>query len=112
MRNAFQNSLHEKMTRTRKANKCIKHKRASYSIVQKNQVITYAKQHGQNKVANYFQLDASMIGCWLKASENQSTKINQDCKRIGSGRKALYPEVEGKLYAWVIEQRKQILVVI
>ena len=44
-----------------------------------------------------------MIGRWLKASENWSTEINQDSKRIGSGRKALYPEAEGKLYAWVIE---------
>ncbi len=42
------------MTRTRKVNKRIKCNHASYSIIQKNQVITYAKQHGRNKAANYF----------------------------------------------------------
>jgi len=52
----------KKMTRTCKANKYIKCKHASYSIAQKNQVITYAKQHRRNKAANYFQLDANMIG--------------------------------------------------
>ena len=64
------------MTRIRKVNKCIKHNHASYSITQKNQVITYVKQHGRNKAANHFQFDASMVGRWLKASENWNTEIN------------------------------------
>ena len=28
-------------------------------------------------------------------------------KKIGSGRKALYPKAEKVLYNWIIEQRKQ-----
>ena len=28
-------------------------------------------------------------------------------KRVGSGRKALFPEAEKKLYIWIIQQRKQ-----
>ena len=52
-----------------------------------------------------------MVGRWLKASENWNTKINQDSKQIGLGRKAFYLETEGKLYTWVIEQRKQELAV-
>src|SRR5688572_3384436 len=52
-----------------------------------------------------------MVGHWITASKSWDTEINQNCKRIGSGQKAFYPEIEGKLYAWLIEQRKQGLAV-
>ncbi|GBB87772.1 hypothetical protein RclHR1_14280003 [Rhizophagus clarus] len=88
-----------------------KQKRFSYSVYQKKQVITYAKLHGQNKAARHFDLNASMVGCWVMASKDWDSELNQNSKRIGSGRKAFYPEAEEKLYTWLIEQRKQGLAV-
>ncbi|CAB5376954.1 unnamed protein product [Rhizophagus irregularis] len=53
-----------------------------------------------------------MVGRWVTASKGWDSELNQDSKRIGSGRKAFYPEAEEKLYTWLIEQRKQGLAVI
>ncbi|UZO17074.1 uncharacterized protein OCT59_008436 [Rhizophagus irregularis] len=52
-----------------------------------------------------------MVGCWITASKGWDSELNQDSKRIGSGRKAFYPKAEEKLYTWLIEQRKQGLAV-
>ena len=48
-----------------------------------------------------------MVGRWVKASVNWTTEKNDKKKKIGSGRKALYPKAEKVLYNWIIEQRKQ-----
>jgi Tc5 transposase DNA-binding domain len=92
-------------------NQTVKRNRNSYSIKQKKEVVDYAKQHGRNKAACHFGLDATMVGRWVKASSGWATEINQNSRRVGSGRKAFYPEAEKKLYDWIIEQRKQGLVV-
>ncbi|CAG8849940.1 8956_t:CDS:1, partial [Racocetra persica] len=89
----------------------VKPSRASYSIEQKNRVIKYAKENGRNKAAVHFNLDASIVGYWIKASASWGTEISQGSRRIGSGRKAFYPEAEEKLYTWLMEQRKQGLAV-
>ena len=52
-----------------------------------------------------------MVGRWMKASTSWTTETKLNSLRIGSGRKAYYPEAEEKLYNWVIEQRKQGLAV-
>jgi len=46
-----------------------KHKHSSYSIEQKKEVITYVEQYERNKAAEYFQLNSSMVGRWVKASK-------------------------------------------
>lgn len=91
--------------------KQVKPSRDSYTIEQKNIVINFAKQYGRNKAAAHFNLDASMVGRWVKASANWNSEISLNSKRIGSGRKAYYPEAERKLYDWLIGQRKQGLAV-
>jgi hypothetical protein len=48
-----------------------------------------------------------MVGRWMKASKSWVAKLNQNTKKVGSGRTAFYPEAEKKLYDWIIEQRKQ-----
>ncbi|GBB99938.1 hypothetical protein RclHR1_03690011 [Rhizophagus clarus] len=48
-----------------------------------------------------------MVGRWVKASENWTDETNNKSKRVGSGRKAFYPEVEKELYNWVLEQKKR-----
>ncbi|GBB91708.1 hypothetical protein RclHR1_19070004 [Rhizophagus clarus] len=47
-----------------------------------------------------------MIGHWVEASKSWVTELNQNCKRVGSGRAVFYPEAKKKLYKWIIEQRK------
>ncbi|CAG8781768.1 8686_t:CDS:2, partial [Gigaspora rosea] len=44
-------------------------------------------------------------------SSNWTAETNNKSKRIGSGRRAFYPEAEKRLYMWIIEQRKQALAV-
>ena len=68
--------------------------RTSYSIKQKENVVSYAKENGRNRVAAYFGLDKSMVGWWVKASKNWTEEVNRNSKKVGSGRKLLYPEAE------------------
>ncbi|GBC08015.1 hypothetical protein RclHR1_07860009 [Rhizophagus clarus] len=91
--------------------KVIKRQRASYSIEQKKEVVTYARQRGRNEAARHFDLDKSMVGRWVKASESWTSEIKNNTMRVGSGRKAYFPEAEAKLYNWVIVQRKKALAV-
>jgi hypothetical protein len=77
----------------------------------KKVVVTYARQRGRNEAARHFDLDKSMVGRWVKASENWTNEIKNNTMRVGSGRKAYFPEAEKKLYNWVIEQRKKALAV-
>jgi hypothetical protein len=97
--------------RQSKRKKASTSKRSSYSIEQKKQVVTYAKSNGRNEAARHFQLNGSMVGRWIKASENWTTETRRYTMKVGSGRKALYLEAEKKLYNWIIEQRKQGLAV-
>jgi hypothetical protein len=100
--------------RSKKINKCKKipvQKRRTYTIEKKMEVVNFAKQHGRNRAANHFNLNGSMVGRWIKASVNWTTEKSSKRKKIGSGRKALFPEAERVLYEWIIEQRKQGLAV-
>ena len=67
----------------------------------------YAKQYGRNEVAAHFDLDASMVGRWIKVSTSWSTEISENSKWVRSGQRAFFSEVEKKLYDWIMEQRKQ-----
>ena len=50
--------------------------RTSYSIKQKENVVSYAKENGRNRAAAYFELDKSMVGRWVKASKNWTEEVN------------------------------------
>ena len=65
---------------------------------------------GRNKAASHFELDASIVGKWMKASSKWD-EVDQNSKRIGSGWKPFYPKSEKRLYNWIMEQRKQGLAV-
>jgi DDE superfamily endonuclease len=86
-------------------------KRSSYSVEQKKKVVAYAKTNGRNQAARHFQLNASMVGRWTKASKKWTTETKRYALKVGSGRKAFFPEAEKNLYTWIIEQRKQGLAV-
>jgi transposase-like protein len=94
-----------------KNRKVVKRVRNSYSVELKREVVEYAKEHGRNKAARHFNLDKTMVGRWVSASASWTADVDEKRKRVGSGRKALFPEAEKRLYAWIIEQRKQGLAV-
>src|ERR1043165_8128039 len=99
------------MPQTAKYKRVVKRKRTSYSIGQKEEVVSYAKNHGRNNAAAYFGLDKSMVGRWVKASVSWTDEVSRNYKKVGSSRKAFYPEAEKMLYDWIIEQRKQSIAV-
>ncbi|CAG8835352.1 9670_t:CDS:2, partial [Gigaspora margarita] len=82
-----------------------------YLSAQKMEIVSYVKQYGRNQVAKKFNLNASMIGRWVKASASCENQANTNSRKLGSGRRALYPKAEESLYTWIIEQRKQVLAV-
>jgi Tc5 transposase DNA-binding domain len=85
--------------------------RTSYSLEEKLTVVKYAQENGRNIAAKHFNLDAPMIGRWIKQS-NKWEEENKKKKRVGApGRKAFYPEAEDLLYSWIIEQRRKGLAV-
>ena len=84
--------------------------RTSYSIEEKLIVVNYALENGRNAAAKHFDLNAPMVGRWIKQSDKWKNG-NKRSKHIGSGRKAFYPKAEDKLYNWIIEQRKKGLAV-
>jgi hypothetical protein len=84
--------------------------RTSYSIEEKLIVVKYAQENGRNAASRHFDLNAPMIGRWIKQSDEWE-KENKKKKYVGSGRKAFYPEAENILYRWIIEQRRKALAV-
>jgi hypothetical protein len=81
--------------------------RTSYSLEEKLIVVKYAQENGRNAAAKHFNLDAPMVGRWIKQSSKWEEE-NKNKKRAGTpGRKAFYPEAESLLYSWIIEQRKK-----
>jgi len=91
--------------------KIVKRTRNSYSVEYKKEVITYAKNHGNNQAARHFDINRGMISRWVSASSKWTSETKEKSKRVGSGRKALFPEAEEKLYTWIIQQRKEGLAV-
>ena len=85
--------------------------RNSYSVEYKKEVITYAKNHGNNQAARHFDIDRGMVSCWKSASSKRTEETKEKSKRVGSSRKALFLEAEKRLYTWIIQQRKQGLAV-
>jgi len=71
--------------------------RTSYSIEEKLIVVNYAQENGRNAAARHFNLNAPMVGRWIRQSSDWE-KENKKKKHVGSGRKAFYPEAEDKLY--------------
>ena len=54
------------MPQTAKYKRVVKYKHTSYSIKQKEEVVSYAKNYEKNNVVTYFGLDKSMVRYWIK----------------------------------------------
>ncbi|CAG8499498.1 12426_t:CDS:2, partial [Acaulospora colombiana] len=79
--------------------------RAAYPISKKEEVVEYAKKYSRNAAARHYGLDAPMVGRWVKASEKWNKDTNKNIMRLGSGRRAFFPEAEDRLHQWILEQR-------
>ncbi|PKY41693.1 hypothetical protein RhiirA4_539803 [Rhizophagus irregularis] len=78
----------------------------SYLFEEKLVVVKYAQKNGRNATAKHFNLNAPMIGKWIKQSS--SWEENKKKKRAGTPeKKAFYPEAEKVLYNWIVKQRKK-----
>ncbi|CAB4422166.1 unnamed protein product [Rhizophagus irregularis] len=76
-------------------------KRTSYTIEFKREVINYAYKHDKSVAANHFNLNISMIRCWVQMNVScWTTETNGKKNKIGSGK----AEAENVLYSWIIEQ--------
>ncbi|PKB99106.1 hypothetical protein RhiirA5_430277 [Rhizophagus irregularis] len=87
----------------RKVKQVVKRKRTSYSVEQKIEVIKYAEEYGNNKAAEHFDIHCSMVGRWVKASLTWNIETNGKSKRVGSGRKAFFPEAKKRLEVEILE---------
>ena len=56
--------------------KTLKRSHNSYSIEQKRQVVTYAKENGIIRVANTFELNKSIISRWVNSNEKWFKESN------------------------------------
>ncbi|CAI2196663.1 11844_t:CDS:1, partial [Funneliformis geosporum] len=52
---------------------------------QKKQVVKYTKEQENNKAANHFNIDCSIVGRWVTASSNWNFEINEKSKKAVSG---------------------------
>lgn len=80
-------------------------KRKSYTAKFKRAVVNYAEQHGNRAAGRHFDMTEKMVRTWRQsADELQAMKSS---KRADCGKKARWPELEGRLHTWVLEQRAQ-----
>ena len=93
----------------------LRRQRDSYSLTQKLEVTFLAKQIGRNKAARQHNLDATLVGRWMKKYVDYEFDLfsldNKKSKRIGSGRHELFVEEENSLYQWVMQLRNNGLAV-
>lgn len=80
-------------------------KQKSYTAKFKRAVVNYAEQHGNRAAGRHFDMTEKMVRTWRQsADELQAMKSS---KRGDCGKKARWPELEGRLHTWVLEQRAQ-----
>ncbi|CAB4429578.1 unnamed protein product [Rhizophagus irregularis] len=81
--------------------------RTSYSLEEKLIVVKYTQENGRNAAAKHFNLDAPMVGRWIRQSSKWEEENKKKKRSETPGRKAFYPEAEKILYSWIMEQRKK-----
>ena len=74
----------------------VKRTQKSYSVEYKKKVIAYARNHGNNQAARHFDIDRGMVSSWVSASSKWTSETKKKSRRVGSGRKALFPRSREK----------------
>ncbi|CAG8720241.1 145_t:CDS:1, partial [Dentiscutata heterogama] len=86
--------------------------RNSYTVEEKNKAVELARRTSNSHTAQYYSLDLTMLGRWVKKfSQNPPSFSQKNVRSIGSGRRSLFPEEESQLFEWIMEVRQNGLAV-
>ncbi|CAB4489314.1 unnamed protein product [Rhizophagus irregularis] len=75
----------------------------SYSLEEKLIVVKYVQENKRNAAAKHFNLDAPMVGRWIRQSSKWEEENKKKKRSETPGRKAFYPKAKKILYSWIIE---------
>lgn len=78
-----------------------KRQRCSYTAQEKLTIIQYAKNNSIRAAAQKYNIDHSQISRWCQKEEELASAQGKN-KRVGAGKKPLYPKAEEKLKKWII----------
>ncbi|CAG8847850.1 24821_t:CDS:2, partial [Gigaspora margarita] len=71
---------------------------------EKRKAMELARRTSNANAARHYSLDLAMLGYWVKKfSQNPSFFSQRNSLRVGSGRRAFFPEEETKLCEWITE---------
>ncbi|KAH9378588.1 hypothetical protein HPB48_009955 [Haemaphysalis longicornis] len=79
--------------------------RKSYTAKFKLTAVNYAEQHGNRAAGRHFDVTGKMVHTWRQSTDKlQAMKSG---KKADRGKIARWPELEGGLHTWILEQRAQ-----
>ena len=80
--------------------------RQQYTVEKKLKVIDYHKIHTNKQTALHFEINKSLVSKWTK-NEGKLRAAKKRQIKLGSGRRAKYPDQEKMVYETAVEERKQ-----
>ncbi|CAG8456259.1 23334_t:CDS:2, partial [Gigaspora rosea] len=85
------------------------HKKRSYTIAFKLEVIAYAEGTSNRHAAVFYNIDRKRVQEWRKKKTKLENKTNKDQARVleGRGRKAMYPALEKELLDYIKKKEKK-----
>ncbi|XP_026095530.1 uncharacterized protein LOC113067371 isoform X4 [Carassius auratus] len=81
----------------------VPHKRKSYSAEYKLQAVKYAAENGNRAAGRKFGVSEKLVRDWRKMEVTLT--LMKKTKKANRGLKARWPELEKRVYRWVLEQR-------
>jgi len=84
----------------------IKMIKRSYTAVQKLKIINECKGKSVAVVSNLFKIHLTMIYRWIK-DQDKLARVNNNVRKIGSGRRPAHPEQEEQVYGIIKRKRKE-----
>lgn len=80
-------------------------KRKSYTAKFKLAAVKYAEDYGNRAAGRHFDVTEKMVRTWRQSTAKlQAMKSD---KKADRGKKARWPDLEGRLHSWILEQRAQ-----
>nr|XP_032822228.1 pogo transposable element with KRAB domain [Petromyzon marinus] len=81
--------------------------RCAYAVGFKLEVAKFAEGHGNRAAARHFAVSEANVRRWREQKRMGSFKATpRTAKKLGSGRKAFFPELENALFEWVVAGHK------
>ncbi|KAH8021378.1 hypothetical protein HPB51_015558 [Rhipicephalus microplus] len=80
-------------------------KRKSYTAKFKLAAVKYAEDYGNRAAGHHFDVTEKMVRTWRQSTAKlQAMKSD---KKADRGKKARWPDLEGRLHSWILEKRAQ-----